>query len=174
MLLKILYLEGHRIEKDLFLELARQGESNIAAGDVSGMSQFSAAILPTLPIAAWRERRRLNQQRLSTNLASMSWATILSGKGNGSCPFAGIIVCDTASRSEHIRQGLIARDVYPPVLWSLSNPRSLNNPILPVIPEADRQLWPRLLLLHCDMRYSWDDMDRVAKLVVQLGDAWHE
>jgi hypothetical protein len=124
--------------------------------------------LPTLPIASWREQRQLNQQRLCANLASVSWATILSGEGDGSCPFAGIVISDTAARCTHIRRGLIARDVYPAVLWPLQSP------LLPAIPDADRQLSARLLSLHCDMRYSSGDMDRVADLLIQLGDEWQE
>ena len=167
MLLKLLYLEGHRVDKNVFLELARQAERNIAAGEISGISPVSAAILSNLPIASWREQRGRNQQRLCVDLASASWATVLSGDGDGSCPFTGMVVCDTAARCQHIRRGLIARDVYPAVLWPLEDP------VLPGIPETDRALCARLVAIHCDMRYSRDDMDKVAALLVKLGNAWH-
>lgn len=167
MVLKRRYLEGHRVEKRMFLELARQAERNIAAGEISGISTFSAVTLPTLPIAPWRVARRRNHQRLREQLASIPWLTVLSGDGDGSCPFIGIVVCDTAARCQHIRHGLIAGDVYPPVLWPLED-----RP-LPEIPPADRALSTRLVLVHCDMRYSDDDMDRVAALIVELGNAWN-
>ncbi len=167
MLLKHLYLEGQRVNKQAFRDLARQGESNIASGEVSGISPFSAALLSTFPITSWRNRRRLNQQRLCARLAPAPWATVLSPDGDGSCPFSGIIVFDTAARAQHVRQRLIGLGVYPAVLWSL------DNPVLPAIPDADRELWPRLMSVHCDMRYSNDDMDRVAELIVQLGNEWH-
>jgi hypothetical protein len=165
MLLKLQYLEGKQVDKQVFLDLARQGETEIAAGDISGMSQFSAAILPTLPIGSWRAQRQLNQQRLSANLGAVSWATVLSAEGDGTCPFAGVVISDTAARCAHIRRGLIAQDVYPAVLWPLQGS------LLPAIPDTDRQLAVRLLSLHCDMRYSSSDMDRVADLLIRLGDA---
>jgi hypothetical protein len=99
-------------------------------------------------------------------LAPVSWAEVLAGDNGGSCPFSGIVVCDTASRAEHIRRGLIARAVYPAVLWPLERPFS------PAIPAEDRQLSARLLSIHCDMRYATDDMDRVADLIIELGATW--
>jgi hypothetical protein len=167
MLLKRLYLEGHQVEKKLFLEMARHAERNIATGEISGMSPCSAATLPNLPAASWRDVRRRNHERLRGRLEAAPWSTVLASDGDGSCPFIVMTVCDTAARAEHIRRGLIAADVYPPVLWSLENS------VVPDIPQSDRVLAARLVAVHCDMRYSDCDMDRVGTLIVELGNAWN-
>lgn len=166
--LKNLYLAGHRVEKDAFRALARAGEQCIAAGEVSAMPVWTAELLKTFPVRQWRERRGRNFALLHAGLAVLDGISVLIPSGDGGddtwppaqgVPFSCVLVFDTPERREAVRRALIARRVYPAVLWPLEAPA------LPGIPPAAVDLSRRTLSLNCDMRYTADDMEEVGAIV---------
>lgn len=158
MLLKALYLAGGAIEKAAFRTLAAAGEQRIATGEPSAIDPVSTAVLGRLDIGTWRAARRRNHLHLSTRLADVPHVAVLPTDNPQSCPFSTILIVDTAERRDAIRSFLIARDVYPAVLWPLGDAS------IP-LPAESVALSRRVLSLHCDGRYTIADMDRVAELV---------
>lgn len=164
MLLKAAYLSGQPIEKSAFRDLQLSGERGIASGTASGISPWAEALLPTFPITSWRRRRRRNFQVLIEALVTTPWVRVLRPQTSYDlCPFAGILLFDEAQRRDLVREQLIAAGVYPAVLWSLEEP------ILRGIPDANLDFSRRMLVIHCDMRYSAADMGKVASLIQRIG-----
>jgi hypothetical protein len=160
MTLKALYLEGLFGDKELFRCLATSGEGRIASGEVSGMTEWTRALLRTFPVRPWREQRRENQRVLSSALSGSSWVTVLQPQDAvDGCPFSGILLFDSVERRDHVRERLTASRVYPAILWPLE---SL---VLPGIPPENVDFSRRMLSIHCDMRYSGEDMLRVAEMI---------
>ncbi len=164
MVLKTLYLEGRDVEKAIFRQLAMSGEASIAAGAVSGMPEWTAALVATFPVQAWRERRRDNHRLMCHALAKLPWVTVLpASESSGTCPFSAILVFDSAARRERVRHRLIEADVYPAILWPLEEP------IVEGIADVYCDLGRRMLSIHCDMRYDAVDIERVAEFIKLSG-----
>ena len=169
MWLKNLYLDGHDVEKDSFRSIALSGECQIAAGDVSAMPAWTRELLKTLPVHQWRAQRQENFAHLCNGLTELSGVTALRPvtvvDGNTWTPkqqgaaFTAVLVCDSPAQREMLRRALIVRRVYPAVLWPLENLAA------PGISNAALHLSRCTLSLHCDMRYTLDDMDKLGEIV---------
>jgi hypothetical protein len=164
MLIKAEYLSGQPVEKRVFRDLQLSGERGIASGSASGMPSWAEALLPTFPIASWRESRRANYRVLAEALVTTPWVRVLQPQSShNTCPFAGILLFDAVPRRELVREELIAAGIYPAVLWSLEEP------ILRGVRAADIDFSRRMLAIHCDMRYTSTDMSSVASLIKKIG-----
>jgi hypothetical protein len=160
MTLKSLYLDGAFDDKALFRRLAVAGEGRIASGDVSGMTDWTRALLPEFPVKAWRERRRANQRVLASALGGLPGIAVLQAQDAVcGCPYSGLILLDSVQRRDHVRERLMASRVYPAILWPLQSP------VLPGVPPEDVDFSRRMLSIHCDMRYNREDMLRVAEMI---------
>ena len=165
MLLKGLYLDGRPVAKQAFRALAVAGEEAIGAGEVSGLPPWVGELLAAFPTRRWRSQRARNHRALSHALAEAPWVRVLQPVGavGDVCPFSAILVLASPDLRSHLRQGLVASNVYPAILWPLEHP------VIAGVAKADLDLSRRLLSLHCDMRYGPEDISRIASLVLQLG-----
>jgi hypothetical protein len=164
MALKRAYLAGRAELKPtyrmLFAEaeeaLARQGEGAAPAA----ASAWTEALVRRMPVEKWRRRRADNHATLSALLGDLPAARVLApADADRAAPAVCTLVLDAPERRDRLRTALIARSVYPAVLWSLAD-----GPHGPV-PAGLLDLSRRALALHCDMRYDADDLARVAALV---------
>jgi hypothetical protein len=157
MVLKGRYLAGHAVDKAAFRTLAMSGEERMADGPPSGISPVSRAMLPSLPVVAWREQRRENYDTLLRALGPLRNVHVLAPVPEA-VPFALTLVFDTPKARDVVKRALIAARVYPAVLWSL------DHPMLDDIPKEHVDLARRVLSIHCDQRYASGDMIRVAEI----------
>ena len=162
MLLKSLYLRGHAVAKGDFRDLLIEGEKRIATGVISGMTLATHALIACLPTDHWREQRLINFETLAQVLEVTCAYRVLRPERQGCVPFNATVVADTPKQREALRVGLIDRRVYPAVLWSLEMP------VVGGIPSAHVDLSRRILSLHCDTRYSEDDLNRVASYAAMV------
>lgn len=153
MSLKHGYLAGAAVDKSAFRDLAGRGEGAIGKGPLSGISAFSRARLATLPLARWRRARRRNLSSFRDALGALDGVSFVR------TPFAATLVLASPELRDYVRAELIAEQIYPAVLWPL------DHPAVDAIPAAHRALASRILAIHCDQRYSPDDMRRVAAAV---------
>jgi hypothetical protein len=158
MFLKRLYLDGEEVAKPMFRQFQVAGEQRIAAGPVSAPSSAAQWLLRSLPWDRWRQIRRSNHSLLTGALAGVPGIQVLQGHSTDSCPFSVILQCQTPEQRQRLRTTLIARDIYPAVLWSIEDQRRST------FAEA-AALSRRLLSLPCDFRYGINDLDRVAEAV---------
>jgi len=160
MRLKAHYLAGELVSKSDFRALASEGESQMAAGEISGIYPETEARLGRFPQHAWRDQRAANHQAACERLDEVEGLRVLTGV-DSSCPFSLFVVFESSQKRDHTRQQLIDNMVYPALLWPLEAC------VLEGTPERHRGLAHRSLSIHCDMRYSREDMQRVADIIVE-------
>jgi hypothetical protein len=161
MALKRLYLAGDPVEKPAFRELYARGEQVIThVADAGAASAWTMAMLPWIPLERWRAVRRANHKRLGELLADVPGIEVAAPDDPASAaPAACILVCPDAALRERLRTELVRECIYPAVLWSLEEPA------ISGVSAAAREISRRVLALHCDMRYTDDDLERVAAVV---------
>lgn len=162
MLLKRLYLQGEDIPKGRFRELATRGEARFASGEISSVSSYTSALLPQLPMTAWRKQRQVNFLAFSAYFNQGLRIRVLEPSDPDGVPLSCVLLAESYEQREAIRSELIKRDIYPAVLWPLETP------LLPNIPERHLDLSRRILSIACDMRYSMQDMAVAAARVKEL------
>jgi hypothetical protein len=158
MVLKCHYLEGAFVDKSEIRARFLEGEQAIGGGSISGISPFSRERVRSLPVRRWREARADNLETLRREIRTISTFELLDS------PFAGTLLFDSADVRENVRAALITERIYPAVLWPLDGCEA-------AIPAEQIDLSRRLLTLHCDFRYSRDDMARVAGRIRALSVA---
>ncbi len=163
MALKDMYLSGHHIEKQTFRELAESGESGIVGERISGMPSWVTELVEQFPVDDWRSIRKANHQTLSRLLVDVPGIRVLQPiSSTRTCPFAGIIECDSDLLRDHIRDELARRQVYATILWPM------DEPALPGIPSQHLRFSRSMMTIHCDMRYTERDMRTIAGFIREL------
>ena len=166
-LLKRAFLNGHRVDKDAFRALFLSGEGSISSGAPSGMTPWSKAILGAFPVGAWRDARLKGWRELRRLLEASSDLRIIAPEPASTfVPFALVMVCKDPAEREKIRTNLIARRVYATILWQLHQP-AVNG-----IPETSVALSERIIVVHCDGRYTEEDLRLVAAAFEEASHAW--
>ena len=148
--LKAAYLRQGAGDKQTYLDLFAAGEEcfrRCAPGEMSG---YSRAALRTFPIEHWRAQRIAN---IATLTASLSGLEMIPST------FGVVLRLPSAEVRDLVRAGLLARHIYPAVLWDIAEP------------ERDRELAERLLFLHADFRSDPTDLQLVAQAVRELSSA---
>ncbi len=163
MLMKALYLDGHRVSKPSFRQLLHDGEEQIAQGTISAISPLSGAVLDGFPFEDWRSARRNNFERLATGLRSAESFAVIEPTDPHAAPFAVACVFEEADSCAVAHRSLVQRNVYPSRLWPL------DEPALEGIPDEHIQLARRMFALPCDGRYGPGDIDRVLQAFGHAG-----
>ncbi|MGQ9708507.1 MAG: hypothetical protein ACUVUR_06495, partial [bacterium] len=116
-------------------------------------------------LSLWRKSRQENHRAFATAISNVLWVRVLQPfNPDDCCPFSAILLFDSPQRRDFVRERLIASRVYPAILWSLESP------VVTGIPPHNLDFSRRMLSIHCDGRYSKEDMLRVAELVIKIGN----
>lgn len=161
MALKTLYLQGHAVPKQSFRALALLGERDIASERTSGIFSWSREQLGQFPIDDWRISKRDNYRIMCDALSELPGGRLLKPRTSDACPLAAVIVFHSPELRQHVRESLIAKRVYPAILWPLAMRDSAE------ISEDHLRFSRSMLSVHCDMRYDHDDTIRVAELILK-------
>jgi hypothetical protein len=156
-----LLTRGHRPATDqrlIFRALARSAAGSPEPMPGAAISRVSRALLPQMPIRAWRQRRRDNLNRLAEAVTTARGVRVPSAPAGG-VPFALSLVFDDAEHRAAVRQALIARAVVPAVLWPLNLAGTWG------ARPADADLSSRILCVHADQRFDADDMRALAAIL---------
>ncbi len=116
-----------------------------------GISPVSRALVPQMPVRAWRERRRKNLETLAAAMGTPRHATVLTAP-EGGVAFALTLVFDTTQARVNAQRALTARAVVPSILWPLDPARDQGTT------EADADLSRRIVSVHGDQRFTQADM----------------
>jgi hypothetical protein len=163
MKLKGSYLRGVISNKSVFRSLETSGEKSLCGRSVSAISPWSEERIGHFPVSEWRQARNRNHRSLCDALSSLPWVRVLRAPlGGNFVPFSCILIFDGPGRREYIRLGLIRANIYPAILWPLEEAA------IDGIPDEDVQVSRRVLSIHCDMRYTSEDMVRVAETIQRL------
>jgi hypothetical protein len=152
MTLKRLYLEGVAVDKEDFRRLFLSGEPKVGNGAaISGISPYSRGRMASLPAQQWREQRTRNRSTFVEALGQLDHVQVLDTS------FVITLVLADRTDRDRLRRELVAERVYPAVYWPQEER------VLPGVRGDDIALSRRVLSIHCDQRYTEDDMVRVAR-----------
>ena len=165
--LKDLFLQGKMADKSTYRTLSLSGEADLCGRDLSAVSEWTAEKLGEFPVIEWREARKRNHDVMRQALSPVKWLRVVSSSaGAGIVPFSCILLFDSPERREFVRTKLIDASIYPAILWSLEKPAVQG------IPDEHKEASRRMLSIHCDMRYSTDDMELVAERIRYFGNGF--
>ena len=151
---KARYLAGDSIEKTAFRAKLLEGETAIASGEISGISDESRRCIQGFPSAPWRDARLANAEYFRILMADLELLELVPWS-EGSTPFSCILLAPDQAIRDHLRGHLVAQGIYPAILWPLDSPE------LSGVRDVDKNFSSRMLSLHCDGRYDVGDMERV-------------
>jgi hypothetical protein len=146
-----------------FRALSRATAAPAGAAARHAISPVSRALLPQMPVRAWRERRRRNLAVVGEAASSASGVRVLIAP-DGGVAFALTLVFDTVAQRRTAQTRLAARAVVPTVLWPLDATRDWG------VTEGDADLSSRILSIHGDQRYDDADMQRLAVILREALD----
>lgn len=150
------YLDGHNIEKKLFLN--KYGEfENALKKEVNyyKIDTLSLNLIQGIKIGEVRAIRRKNAKILYKGLKKLKFIKPLIPNPNldNNCPlFVPIIVAN--GKRDHLRKFLIDHNIYCPVHWPQKNNSNSK------IPKDE-------LSIVCDQRYNEEDMEYILSLIEQ-------
>lgn len=154
--LKADYLAGKSSDKETYLSIFSKTEDNFDRLPISAISAVSKKIVSTLDIRRWNKMKKDNWQMLKSQL-SIHNNYILTPDEEAETPFSLILCFDSRLRREKVRKNLISNDIYPAVLWII--PNNIDN--------ASQDFGDRMLSIHCDGRYTLEQITELANLINQ-------
>ena len=164
MRLKALFLRGQIADKSGYRALSLAGEEDLCTQNISGILGWTKENLDNFPAQEWREKRKRNFDTVHQSISSLKWVQVVSSDVTTDIvPFSCILLFDTVKRRDFVRTRLIQADIYPAILWSLEKPAVQG------IPSDHFDASRRMLSIHCDMRYSTQDMSYVADCIKRFG-----
>jgi hypothetical protein len=142
-------------DKNEFREKFILSEEMIEGLSLTNMDTKSLNITETMNIMQWFDNRRYNWEILCTKLSD-KFNIIKPSHNEEFYPFSTIILCDSHKEREILRQYLISNSIYPAILWNV--PQDTN------YPDA-LDFSKRMLSIHCDARYSTEDIKEMCKII---------
>lgn len=154
--MKAAYLRGEDVEKDAFWKIYVETEEWFDTAEPMPMDERSMEFIQRLDINAWYNAKRRNW-RLLCQLVNTK-AQVLQPDDESCNMFSFVILAENAAQRNAWRKGLIERNIYPAILWNV--PETAHSRV--------RELSGRMLSIHCDGRYSTEDMEQMAKLINEV------
>jgi hypothetical protein len=148
------FLNGRQLDKESFLQAFRDTEECFGTFTLSDWSSITNEIISSIDIESWYNLKKANYISLLSELEFRN-STLITGNIESSTPFSLIILFHSKAQRENARSFLIRNNVYPAVLW----PDVYNK-------DSDAiDFSQRMLSIHCDGRYSENDMRILAQIL---------
>ena len=154
--MKAAYLRGEDVRKEDFRRILMETEEWFDTAEPTQMDERTMAFLRGLDINAWYNAKKRNW-RLLCQLVNTK-AQVLKPEDESCNMFSFVVLAPSAEIRERWRRGLIERNIYPAVLWNV--PEQTHATV--------RDTSSRMLSIHCDGRYSPDEIEDMAKLINQV------
>lgn len=155
MKLKERYLSGEHFDKDFFLRLFRETEDAFGMLPISLISDVSYQIISRLDITTWYAAKKDNFRLLKGQLTVAKSIRMLLPENNTDIPFSLILLFKDSAHRNVVRKALISQSIYPAVLWNIET----------VNDSAAKHIGDTMLSIHCDGRYSQNDMTVLSNLI---------
>lgn len=102
----------------------------------------------------WLGAKRKNWSLLSS-LVSKEHCEVLTAEHESCTMFSLVLLMENKEKRDKLRKELIDRSVYPAILWNVSEDAS----------EASKDFSKRMLSIHCDGRYTEEDIRQLADIL---------
>lgn len=155
MLNKSKYLEGSLRDKHSFRDEFVSTETIFDELPVSKIDEESERVLQSFDIKRWIEHKRTNWEILSDLKSNLFRALSCEDEGDY---FSFVILCCSNEIRDKIRRVLIDHSIYPAILWQVPEQTS----------SKVRDISSRLLSIHCDARYSFEDIKQLKSIISKV------
>lgn len=157
MMLKKKYLEGTFEHKSVFRALLSEAETSFEhSGTHGALPALAEAYIKGMKVSEIKKAKKNNLAFIKTKIKASQYFDI-SGTANHD-EFGLVLLFRKPEIRNAFRQHLIKHAVYPVVLWPGQHS------------EEDRRFENTLLMIHCDFRYSEEDMEYIAKIINRFTD----
>ena len=154
--MKAAYLRGEDVKKEEFRKILVETEGWFDAAEPVMIDDRPMRFIEELDINAWYNAKKRNWRMLCQLVNTK--ARILRPDDESCNMFSFAILAPTRDLREQWRKGLIERNINPAVLWNV--PEKAHSQV--------RDISDRILSIHCDGRYSAEDIEIMAKLINQV------
>lgn len=151
---KRMYLLNYDNDKDAFRKLLIETEYGFNNLEICGMSNLNQAIFSKIDALAFDNAKKENWCNLYNMLPPE--IDVLTPENDGCCPFSLILKFKQIEDMNIIKSRLIAKSVYPAVLWQIPD-RTFTN-------ESSGCY----LSVHCDARYNNKDIRLLANILYDV------
>lgn len=145
--MKASYLSGEAIDKDAFRSLYEETEAWFDTAPICGIDKRSMETIRSLDINAWYNAKRKNLEAIDSILSNGIRAE------DESCNLFSFVL--RTKNRQSVRKTLIENKLYSAILWNVPET---------VSPEV-KKFSESMLSIHCDGRYSADDMTEIAERI---------
>lgn len=149
--MKAHYLKGETVEKEAFRKKYLETEDWFDVAEPIEIDARTKDFLGQLDINAWQGAKRRNWELLR----SLVNAKCLLPEDDSCTPFSFVVMADSRQERERLRKRLIERAVYPAVLWNVPD----------TVSREVKDFSERMLSIHCDGRYTEDDIRQLAVII---------
>lgn len=153
--MKAQYLNGGAVSKEEFRKRYTETEEWFDGAEPALIDERSRMfVAKQLDINLWQGAKRRNWTLLKS-LVKCDFCKVLMPEDDTCTMFSLVLLFDTKEQRDMARKQLIGACVYPAVLWTV--PESAST-------EA-RSFSERMLSVHCDGRYTEDDIRQLAVII---------
>ena len=154
MRMKAAYLNGEQKNKDAFRKKFIDTEGWFDCAEISAIDDNSRNYIEKLDINLWQGAKLKNWKILHREMKTKP----LSAENDSCTPFSCILLAESHDAREQLRKRLIARSIYPAILWNVPHSAS----------EMAKDFSSRMLSVHCDGRYTPDDARQLSAIINDL------
>lgn len=153
--MKSAYLKGEAVDKEEFRKHYTETEEWFdSAEPVLIDSRSKNVVTQKLDINLWQGAKRKNWQLLQS-LVNKDVCQVLKPDEEACTAFSLILLLESKERRDAVRKQLIEASVYPAILWVVPDNAS----------AASKDFSERMLSIHCDGRYTEDDIRQLAEII---------
>ena len=153
------YLNGALPDKEAFRKRYVETEKWFDTAKLSMIDKMSMEYINGFNFDSWHGAKRCNWQLLCSLLSDK--LQILQPEDESCTMFSLVVLSRSQDQRDTLRHSLIEKDVYPAILWDMPKWAS----------EKARDFSDRMLSIHCDGRYTDDDIKKLAGIVYQAIDS---
>ena len=152
---KAQYLKGAAVSKDEFRKHYTETEDWFDSAEPVLIDRRSKDVVnKQLDINLWQGAKRKNWELLQS-LVNINICQVLKPEEEACTAFSLILLLDSKERRDAVRQHLIETCVYPAILWNVPDSAS----------AGSKDFSERMLSIHCDGRYTEDDIKQLAEII---------
>lgn len=153
--MKTAYLNGEDVSKDEFRRHYTETEEWFDHAEPSLLDEQSKTVVSKqLDINLWQGAKRKNWALLQ-RLVNSDVCKVLNPEDETCTMFSLVLLFDNKETRDKVRKHLIDACVYPAILWAVPESAS----------ENAGNFSERMLSIHCDGRYSIEDIQQLASIL---------
>lgn len=142
-------------KKDVFRKKYIDSEELIDGLALSGIDHESEEITRALNVKMWTDLKTDNWY-LCKELLDKRFNVMEPERGRIVQPFSLVLLMESAEERERLRKYMIQHQIYPAILWRIPEDSEFGDA---------RDFSERMLSVHCDIRYSLNDITEMCNMI---------